>query len=143
VINQMGYLSGWTVDEDEVRERIRGFFIREATPDPDTGEIRLLAHEPNVGEMVRLEVRVYNYTLSEANGHITSLPVHFYATWRDWSNPAAPVDYVQEIGTTVVTDLKPREWKIAAINWTPEAKGAPELSRIAHIRRAGPGEPDR
>ncbi len=124
VINSAnGYLSGWAPETDDVRQLIRGFFIREATPDPESGQYPILAHEVTSGETVRLEVRVYNYTLSERNGRIATLPVHFYATWRDWSNPANPVDYVQEIGTTEVTDLEPRAWKIAAINWTPELKG--------------------
>jgi hypothetical protein len=95
-----GYLSSWAPETDDVRKLIRGFFIRKATPDPETSEYSLLLHELTSGETVRLEVRVYNYTLSEQNGHIGTLPVHFYATSRDWSNSSNPVDYVQEIGWT-------------------------------------------
>ena len=142
VINSAnGYLSGWAVETDEVRQRIRGFFIKEAQPNPETGEYLLLSHELTAGETVRLEVRVYNYTLSEANGHIATPAGAFLR------HLARLVQPLQSGG------LRPGDWRDIG-----ERPGAARLEgggdrldaadegprrddpAVARLRRAGPGQ---
>ena len=58
----------WTLNEDHDRMEMRGFLMRESTPDPFSGEYTPLAGPPKDGDVVRLCARVYNYALfSPAN----------------------------------------------------------------------------
>lgn len=108
------YLNGnWTATQSSERKRMRGFFLREATRNAITGEFDLLSANPTVGETVRLEARVYNYSLGEAARNLT---VRFAAIPY---NPKVNKEEGERqiIGETTIAELTEREMKVAAIEW--------------------------
>jgi len=118
-----GIQNGWIPNTHYYRDYIRGFWIKEATKDPDVNDYLVLSHAPIAGEKVRLEVRVLNYSLASTyNATVASLPVFFYATFTD---PVTRAETRQDIGTAYITNLKPLEPQIAAIDWIPAASVTP------------------
>lgn len=61
-------LEYWTLNEDDNRMEMRGFFLRESTPDPVSGKYELLGLPPTDGDVVRLCARIYNFSLHRPAG---------------------------------------------------------------------------
>jgi hypothetical protein len=59
-----GNLDGWAGETTIVRKRMKGFFVRRPDLDPVTNTYPLLGSNPNDGDKVLLDVRVYNYSIS-------------------------------------------------------------------------------
>lgn len=116
-------LTGWQPNTNVTRNKMRGFFVRSATPDPVTGEYLLMGDAPVVGETVRLEARVYNYSLQSS---VDNLEVRFVAVPLDARGNEVP-SLQQTIGETTVVHLDPRGVDMASVEWNTAGFG-PDLS---------------
>ena len=58
-----GVQNGWAPETTVLRKRMKGFAIRRGSQDPNTNEYPLLGRNPDEGETVLLDIRVYNYSL--------------------------------------------------------------------------------
>ena len=58
----------WTLNEDNNRMRMRGFFMRKKTPDRVSGEHNILGAPPHDGDTVELCATVYNFSLHQPTG---------------------------------------------------------------------------
>lgn len=119
----------WTATQSSERKRMRGFFLREATRNAVTGEFDLLSANPTTGETVRLEARVYNYSLGEAARNLT---VRFAAIPY---NPKVNKEEGERqiIGETTIAELKEREMKVVAIEWPTGTSCKPGTTLPYHI----------
>jgi hypothetical protein len=66
----------WNLNTYLEREKLRGFFVTSATPNPiestsDNPVYDPVSINPTVGSTVRLAVRVYNYSVSQSTGKVT------------------------------------------------------------------------
>jgi hypothetical protein len=127
--------NGWKPNMDPSRNRIRGFFVKQPELEPVIGEYPLLGHAAKAGEPVRLEVRVYNYSLSVVGG-VAALDVRFDAVLFDPATGQEDATTRYTIGETTLTNLLPRQIQVAAIEWTPTMTGipVPGTSQTWHIR---------
>jgi hypothetical protein len=66
-----GNLNGWEPDKTVVRKRMKGFVIRKPDINPITGDYSLLGSNPQDGDKVLLEARVYNYSISTTPASFT------------------------------------------------------------------------
>ncbi len=124
------HLNGnWTATQSSERKRMRGFFLREATRNAATGEFDLLSANPTVGDSVRLETRIYNYSLGEAARNLT---VRFAAIPY---NPKVNKEEGERqiIGETTIAELKEREMKVVAIEWSTGISCKPGATLPYHI----------
>jgi hypothetical protein len=64
-------LNGWKQETTIVRKRMKGFVIRKTDIDPVTGNYPLLGSNPQDGDKVLLEARVYNYSISSMPASFT------------------------------------------------------------------------
>lgn len=112
-------LTGWDPNPEPTRNLLRGFFVRSSSPDPVSGAYPLLGRSPRVGESVRLEARVYNYSLVAP---VSNLVVRFEAmplrlnpdTMYPEEDPGA---VPQVIGEATLAKLDPRGMQVATIDW--------------------------
>ena len=132
----------------ETRKQIRGFFVRQSTPDPVTEDYVEVGTSPVAGQTYRLETRVYNYSVGEGLGILYGtqpLDVRFdvveispmsgdecpsTGVWPPDSSLTGPCVARNTIGATQVgtlaSGLAPRAWTTAWINWTiPAEYGQP------------------
>jgi hypothetical protein len=56
--------NGWEAETTIVRKRMKGFVVRRPAINPVTGDYPLLGSNPQDGDTVMLEARVYNYSIS-------------------------------------------------------------------------------
>nr|NLI50280.1 hypothetical protein [Propionibacterium sp.] len=117
-------LTGWVPNPEPTRNLMRGFFVRANTPEPVSGTYPLLGRDPRVGETVRLEARVYNYSLMTT---VPSLKVRFDAVPLRLNPDSLYLEEVPEaarsIGETTVSNLGPRGMQVAAIDWNTTGFG--------------------
>jgi hypothetical protein len=66
-----GNLNGWEPETTIVRKRMKGFVIRRPDIDPITRDYPLLGSNPQDGDKVLLEARVYNYSISTTPANFT------------------------------------------------------------------------
>lgn len=112
------------------RKALRGFFLRHPDPNPVTGEYGYLAEAPLVGDKVRLEARVYNYSTGQAAENlkarfqIVRLDENTYAEVDPRTNRPLADPYLQldpslrtTIGKTIVGTMNPLDLKTASIVW--------------------------
>lgn len=59
-----GVLNGWEPETTITRKRMKGFVVRNATKNPLTNDYPLLGSNPQDGDTIMLEGRVYNYSIS-------------------------------------------------------------------------------
>ncbi len=111
------------------RKRIRGFFPRKPDLNPVTGDYDYLADAPTVGDVVRIEVRVYNYSVSQAANNVK---VRFQAVGYDDSTDTEIGQRVT-IGETFI-DLLPLEMTTASINWNTAGFGPGIVGASASYR---------
>ena len=84
----------WTPNTLDSRKLMRGFFVRHADADPKTGDFPEYDGPPTAGDQVRLEARVYNYSLGPIVNPLGGMKVRF--------------DYVPIDSTTHVPDFTKR-----------------------------------
>jgi hypothetical protein len=88
-------------DPDDIRHRMRGFFMRNNYTDKATGDYELISHNPVDGDTIRLCARVHNFSLGRATGNFEA---NFY--YRAWDNgSAAYAGELVPIGTATVENL--------------------------------------
>ncbi|MGH9845506.1 MAG: hypothetical protein ACREEM_42890, partial [Blastocatellia bacterium] len=125
------------------RKAMRGFFPRHADLNQTTGEYGYLAEAPLLGDRVRLEARVYNYSTGKAAENLTA---RFQIVQLDESTYAEidprtgqPLDdpYLQlhpslrtTIGEVSVGTLNALEWKAASIVWDSKTTPPPGAGAI-------------
>ncbi len=125
------------------RKAMRGFFLRHPDLNQTTGEYGYLAEAPLLGDRVRLETRVYNYSTGKA---AEGLVARFQMVQLDESTYAEidprtgqPLDdpYLQlhpslrtTIGETFVGTLNALDWKAASIVWDSKATPPPGAGTI-------------
>ncbi len=119
----------WVPTVSSTRKQMRGFFVRHNTPNSVTGVYDEYGGPVWDGDTVRLEARVYNYSVSQ------SVPAGVEARFD-----AVPYDYGSNretgarftIGTATLGALLPREMATAAILWdtTGMAGVASQMYRI-------------
>jgi len=121
----------WTPNTVDSRKQIRGFFVRHAEADPDTGDYPQYDGPPTAGDLVRLEARVYNYSLCQTVDPLGGMKVRFdYVpldsadhtpdfTQRKTITEARDDNPYAAFGSpyTTIDPLGPREMTTAAINW--------------------------
>ncbi len=66
-----GNLNGWEPETGIVRKRMKGFVVRSPDIDPVTGDYPLLGSNPQDGDTVLLQARVYNYSISATAASFT------------------------------------------------------------------------
>jgi Dockerin type I domain len=66
-----GNVNGWEPDNTIVRKRMKGFVIRRPEINSITGDYSLLGSNPQDGDKVLLEARVYNYSISTTPASFT------------------------------------------------------------------------
>lgn len=59
-----GNVNGWQPENTILRKRMKGFMVRKSTVDAQFGGYPLLGSNPQDGDTVLLDARVYNYSLS-------------------------------------------------------------------------------
>jgi hypothetical protein len=69
--NANGVVNGWTTELTILRKRMKGFVVRKPDVDPITGYYPLLGSNPQDGDKVLLEARVYNYSISGTPANFT------------------------------------------------------------------------
>ncbi len=121
----------WTPNTLDSRKLMRGFFVRHDEADPDTGDYPEYDGPPMVGDLVRLEARVYNYSLCQTVDPLDGMKVRFdYVPLNSETN--AP-DFTRRTTITEARDdnpyamfgspyttidpIGPREMTTAVINW--------------------------
>ncbi len=96
----------WTLDTEDSRMEMRGFFMRKNTPNPVSGEYDLLGSSPTDGDTVQLCARVYNFSLYQPTGTGTdTFDVLFDYVLYDDEKGTEVVDSRVSVGT-VSTTLK-------------------------------------
>ncbi len=107
----------WTPNTLDSRKLMRGFFVRHAEAEPKTGDFPEYYDWPTAGEQVRLEARVYNYSLGQTVNPEGGMKVRFDCVPIDPDTHAVEEDKRTEIGTTTIGPLGPRGMTTAVINW--------------------------
>jgi hypothetical protein len=121
----------WTPNTLDSRKLMRGFFVRHDEADPDTGDYPEYDGAPTVGDLVRLEARVYNYSLCQTIDPPDGMKVRFDFVPLDSSTHVpdftkrttiteARVDNPYAVfGSpyTTIDPIGPREMTTAVINW--------------------------
>jgi hypothetical protein len=121
----------WTPNTLDSRKLMRGFFVRHDEADPDTGDYPEYDGAPTVGDLVRLEARVYNYSLCQTVDPPDGMKVRFDFVPLDSSTHVpdftkrttiteARVDNPYAVfGSpyTTIDPIGPREMTTAVINW--------------------------
>jgi hypothetical protein len=123
----------WRPNTENNRKLMRGFFVRHSVPNPVTGVYTQYSAPPNVGETVRLEARVYNYSTLKGVGpsyDTAPLKVRFEYVELDGTRELLPR---KVIGDTTVSEMAPREMKTTWVNWTIPAFGDSSLSKNYRI----------
>ena len=120
-------LIGWAPNYNSSRKKLRGFFLRRATPNPVTNTFDLLASTPLAGDTVRLDASVYNYsTAIGANALKVRFQVIGYNSDSDTEIPltscpnGATLDAASgrcTIGETIVPQLNPLQMTSATFDW--------------------------
>jgi hypothetical protein len=121
----------WTPNTLDSRKLMRGFFVRHDEADPDTGDYPEYDGYPTVGDLVRLEARVYNYSLCQTVDPPDGMKVRFDYVPLD-SSTHVP-DFTQRTTITeargdnpyavfgspytTIDPIGPREMTTAVINW--------------------------
>ncbi len=62
--SENNFFNGWMPDNTILRKRMKGFAVRKSALDPKFGGYDLLGSNPQDGDTVLLDARVYNYSLS-------------------------------------------------------------------------------
>ncbi len=117
VYNVNNIVNDWTPNLEATRNKMRGFFVRQSAPDPITGEHPLLGRAISVGETVRLEARVHNFTVA-LDGAVTNLAVQFEAVPVD--NRGVPIGSRTVLGRTTVPRVDPRQIGLAVFDWNTD-----------------------
>jgi hypothetical protein len=124
----------WTPNTGTNRKLMRGFFVRHAEPQPGTDDVFTEYSGPSsVGETVRLEARVYNYSTLKGVGSsygTEPLKVRFEYVELDG---AREVGARTLIGDTTVESMPPRGMETATVNWTIPQFGDSSLSKNYRI----------
>ena len=121
----------WTPNTLDSRKLMRGFFVRHDEADPNTGDYPEYDGVPTVGDLVRLEARVYNYSLCQTVEPPDGMKVRFDFVPLDSSTHVpdftkrttiteARVDNPYAVfGSpyTTIDPIGPREMTTAVINW--------------------------
>lgn len=110
--NEYGVVS-WTPTKSIVRKQMRGFFVRKAELNPVTGEYDLITNAVLGGSKVRLEARVYNYSLSQPVP--TGAVVRFEAAPYDPNTNKEGARF--QIGETTLPLMEPRRMLLATVVW--------------------------
>lgn len=125
------WVTKWTPNTVDSRKLIRGFFVRHDEADPDTGDYPEYDGPPTVGDLVRLEVRVYNYSLCQTVDPPDGMKVRFdYVplnsgdhtpdfTQRTTITEARDDNPYAAFGSpyTTIDPIGPREMTTAVLNW--------------------------
>ena len=85
----------WTLNTEETRKQMRGFFLRSNTENDLSGKCPILAMAPTDGDTVQLCARVYNYSLNQPAYNVN---VKFYYTKWDIGGSSAIGDPVSPPG---------------------------------------------
>ncbi len=121
----------WTPNTLDSRKLMRGFFVRHDETDPDAGDYPEYDGPPTVGDLVRLEARVYNYSLCRTVAPPDGMKVRFdYVpldsetnvpdfTRRTTITEARGDNPYAMFGSpyTTIDPIGPRELTTAVINW--------------------------
>ncbi len=121
--------SNWMPASSDVRKLLRGFFVRQNVPNPITGIYDQYSGSVKDGETARLEVRVYNYSVTQSVP--SGAKVRFDAVPYDWTTNRETGARVP-IGTATLPALTPRQMVTAAIQWdtTGKSLGSAQQYRI-------------
>jgi hypothetical protein len=68
----LGNVNGWAPENSILRKRMKGFVVRRPAIDPVTGAYPLLGSNPQDGDKVLLQARVYNYSISSTPASFTA-----------------------------------------------------------------------
>ena len=117
----------WVPNESVDAKEIRGFTTRFAEPD-EAGTFPITAGAVTDGDLLRLEVEVHNYSLTQ---ELSSLPILFEAVAlnSDFSAKGSAVPLSCEAGSILLLNLNPLEHKTAVCVWdtTGFGPGVPGL----------------
>lgn len=119
----------WQVTSSALRKQLRGFFVRENTANPATGVYDNYSGAVADGETTRLEVRVYNYSVTQ--GVAAGKQVKFEGIAYDPStNRESGSRFL--IGTATLPAMAARQMVTAAVNWntTDKSGGTTQQYRV-------------
>lgn len=127
-ITQYGQ-AAWAPQTSLLRKQMRGFFVRQNTINPLTNDYEYLSGAALDGDTVRLEARVYNYSVTQ--GAPAGAKVRFEAVAYDWSKNQE-IGERQVIGTAILPALGPRQMTTATVSWntTGKSSGSSQQYRI-------------
>lgn len=133
----------WVANPYLTRKTIRGFFLRHAELNPITGEYGYLAEAPLLGDRVRLEARLYNYSTGRAaeglkvRWQMVRLDESTYAEIDPRTNQPLDDAYLQlhpslrtTLGETWVGTLNPLDWTTASLVWDSQVAPPPGAGTI-------------
>jgi hypothetical protein len=124
----------WAPNTLDNRKLMRGFFVRRA--EQQDGEYPQYDGPPVVGDQVRLEARVYNYSLGQNVDPPGGMKVRFDYAPIDPATHRVEEDKRTEIATTTIAPLGPRGSTTATINWDTsqlDLGGAPEQTYRVYV----------
>ena len=120
-----GFLETWIPNLDNDRMKMRGILFRHADIDKENGEYDLYGFNPNAGDVVRIEPRVYNFSTSQvAYNTVVSFQVIPYDETMDNEVCSEPINAAagsvsgllcprsarKVVGTAIVPRLNPLQF---------------------------------
>jgi hypothetical protein len=109
----------WKLTEGDQYHWMRGLAVTRHKPDPLTGQYHYLSSGVDDGEKVRIEARLYNFSVS---AEAKSVEVSFAYRELD-PNTFEPVGQPVEIGRPVPVDIAPMDIVTTAIVWDTSGLG--------------------
>ncbi len=127
----------WIPNTGVNRKEIRGFFVRSNAPDPVTGERLDISGAVKDGAVVRLETRVYNYSVGMdvpvRGGQACFSKVAFDPVTRQESGSRTP------IGCTNLPDLSSQQMITASVPWdTTDQSGVASQTYRIYVNLVAP-----
>jgi hypothetical protein len=119
----------WDANPDVSHKQLRGFFLRKPTLNPVTNDYDYLSAAPTDGDTVRIEVNVYNYSVSQG---FSNCVVRFYAVPYDSTTGRESATRTQ-IGETVVS-RDPLGMTPAVLEWDTTGFGPTQSGVLASYR---------
>ena len=119
----------WGPNPDSSRKQLRGFFLRQPTLNPATNDYDYLSAASTAGDTVRIEVNVYNYSVSQ---RFSNCLVRFYAVPYDSTTDRESASRTQ-IGETVVS-LNPLDMTPAVLEWDTTGFGPTQSGDLSSYR---------
>ena len=131
----------WQVNTYSSRKQMRGFFVRKSTSNPVTGEYDHIPGDVRDGAIVRLEARVYNYSVGDYATTPYGAQACFYKIRFDDANRVELdllSDPATKIGCYTLPQIAPQEMVTAWVEWNTTGASGGKLQEYRIYVRLDP-----